>query len=94
MKQLLAVSLIALAGTFTMAAQAEEQVVTLTMQDMNCSACPVLVKRVLARVDGVKSVAMKPENNEAVVIFDSNKTNTDALVDVATFAGYPAAVKR
>jgi mercuric ion binding protein len=86
--------LIAAACLFALPGHAEDRVVTLSMQDMTCAACPGSVKRMLGRIDGVKSIAMRPEQQEAVVTYDADKTNPEALIDVATLAGYPATVKR
>lgn len=75
-------------------AYAEDQVVTLTVQDISCGNCTNMVKRVLGRIDGVKNVAIKSEKGEAVVTYDSNRTNAESLIDVAALAGYPTAIKR
>lgn len=93
MKKTHARGAIALALLVVAPAFAAEKTVTLAVSDMSCAACPGLVKRTLGRVDGVKSIAMRTDVNEAVVIYDDSKTNPEALVDVTTFAGYPTAVK-
>jgi len=94
MKHHLSWLLIAASCLATTAVQAEDQVVTLSMQDVSCVNCTNMVKRVLGRIDGVKNVAVKTEKGEAVVTFDSTRTDAASLLDVATLAGYPATIKR
>jgi mercuric ion binding protein len=72
---------------------AEEKLVTLSVPDMTCAACPTTVKRALVRVDGVKTVEVREKVREAVVKFDTSKASVDDLIDMIALAGYPATVK-
>ena len=72
---------------------AGERTVTLTVQNMYCSACPITVKSSLEAVPGVAKVVVSYEAKTAVVIFDDAKTAVPALISATTDAGYPSALK-
>ena len=80
---------IALSGT----AMAAEKTVTLAVDNMYCSACPVTVKSALQAVPGVAKVAVSYADKTAVVTFDDGKTGVPALIAATTKAGYPSALK-
>ena len=72
---------------------AGEKTVTLAVQNMYCSACPITVKSSLEAVPGVAKVVVSYENKTAVVTFDDAKTAVPALISATTNAGYPSALK-
>jgi mercuric ion binding protein len=74
-------------------ALAGEKTVTLTVQNMYCSACPITVKSSLEAVPGVAKAVMSYENKTAVVTFDDAETGVPALISATTNAGYPSALK-
>ena len=84
----------AFAAIVTTPAWAASQTVTLMVPDMNCSACPFTVKKVLAKVDGVSKVNVTLENREAVVTFDDAKTSIKKLTEATESAGYPSSLKQ
>lgn len=88
----LGLSLVALA--FSGAAFASSRTVTLAVPGMNCSACPITVKKALQKVDGVEKVAVTFEPKEAVVTFDDAKTTVGKLTEATTKAGYPSTPKQ
>jgi periplasmic mercuric ion binding protein len=75
------------------AALAGEQTVTLAVQNMYCSACPITVKSSLEAVPGVAKVVVSLADKTAVVTFDDAETAVPALITATTNAGYPAALK-
>ena len=85
----IAAALLLLAGP----AWAAPKTVTLAVPGMNCSACPITVKKALTKVPGVSKVDVHLEKREAVVTFDDAKTNAEALTKATTDAGYPSTVK-
>ena len=85
---------IVLASLFAMPLVAEDRLVTLSVPDMTCAACPTNVKRVLVRMDGVKTVEVRVDVREAVVKYDNSKASVEDLIDMVALAGYPATVKR
>ena len=68
------------------AALAGQKTVTLTVQNMYCSACPITVKSSLEAVPGVAKVVVSYEAKTAVVIFDDAKTAVPALISATTNA--------
>jgi periplasmic mercuric ion binding protein len=75
------------------AALAGEKTVTLAVQNMYCSACPITVKSSLEAVPGVARAIVSYEDKTAVVTFDDTKTSVPALITAATNAGYPSALR-
>jgi len=75
------------------AALAGEQTVTLAVQNMYCSACPITVKSSLEAVPGVAKAVVSYADKTAVVTFDDVKTAVPALITATTNAGYPSALK-
>ena len=93
-KQLLAVTALALgiiASSSVMAAEktAAEKTPTLAVKNMDCAACPSIVKGSLEAVPGVAKVAVRT----ATVIYDDDKANVNQLTSATTKAGYPSAPK-
>ncbi|WP_018991660.1 mercury resistance system periplasmic binding protein MerP [Aromatoleum toluclasticum] len=87
-------TLVALAATLSAPALAATRTVTLSVPGMTCAACPITVKKALAKVDGVQKAEVSFEKREAVVTFDDAKTNAEALTKATADAGYPATVKQ
>jgi mercuric ion binding protein len=75
------------------AAVAGEKTVTLAVQNMYCSACPITVKSSLEAVPGVAKAVVSYADKTAVVTFDDAKTAVPALISATTNAGYPSALK-
>lgn len=69
------------------------QSVTLDVPSMNCATCPITVKKSLTNVDGVKKADVTYVTKLAVVTYDDEKTNVEALVRATTNAGYPSILK-
>ena len=72
---------------------AEQKTVVLSVPDMNCSACPITVRKALEKVPGVEKVKATLEPPEAVVTFDDAKTGIERLMEATKQAGYPSSVK-
>ena len=70
------------------------QSVTLDMQNMTCAMCKITIKKALQGVDGVQAVNVDSDTETATVAFDSQKTNSEALIKATTNAGYPATVRQ
>lgn len=61
---------------------------------MTCAACPITVKKAIAKVDGVNKVVVSYDKREAVVSFDDAKASVQKLTQATENAGYPSSVKR
>lgn len=77
----------------SLTAWAKPQTVTLDLPTMNCTMCPITVKKALTKVDGVSRAEVSYEDKEAMVTFDDEKTSADALIEATTHAGYPSTIK-
>ena len=86
------------AGAFALAAMlmtaggatAAERTVVLKVAQMSCVTCGPIVRKSLARLPGVKRVAVSFESRTATVVFDDAKVSVDALVRATTDAGFPS----
>ena len=85
-------SAMALAGTAAPAFSAM-QTVTLAVPGMTCPACPITVKKAIAKVDGVSKTEFNFDKREVVVTFDDSKATVQKLTKATTDAGYPSAAK-
>lgn len=65
--------------------------VTIAVQGMTCGGCVNSVTKALGRVDGVQTVHVSLEQNQATVTFDDSKTNLDELNNAIEDAGYDVA---
>jgi mercuric ion binding protein len=91
--KLLTVALFGIGLVASSAAFAGERTVTLAVQNMYCSACPITVQSSLKAVPGVAKVVVSFADKTAVVTFDDAKTAAPALIAATTNAGYPSALK-
>lgn len=77
-----------------MTAQADgTKTVTLAVENMTCSLCPITVRKALEKVPGVAQAKVSFESKTAAVTFDPGKTTVEALTRATTNAGYPSTVK-
>jgi len=80
---------------FSLPALAAQKTVALSVPGMTCSVCPITVKVVLNRVEGVSAVDIRYEERDATVTFDDAKISVvEALTQATTNAGYPSALKQ
>ena len=70
--------------------RATEQTVTLDMESMTCSFCPVTVRKALEKTDGVKKATVSYEEHHAVIIYDDEIINIPTLIETTTNAGFPS----
>lgn len=82
----LSLALLLLAGT----ASAAPQTVRLSVPTMDCPACPITIKKALLQVAGVSQAHVNFERKEALVTFDNERTQVDALTRATAGAGYPS----
>ena len=72
----------------------EPQQAVLEVPGMNCSLCPITVKKALQRVPGFLDAQVDLDTRRAVVRYDDGKATPEALAKAVTEAGYPATVAR
>ncbi|MBJ6610644.1 MAG: mercury resistance system periplasmic binding protein MerP [Candidatus Thiothrix moscowensis] len=90
MKHFLISLLVALPG---MVFAAPVKTVTLEVNNMTCSVCPITVKKSLVAVEGVETVEIDLDDKTATVTYDPDKTQEDTLTAATNDAGYPSTVK-
>ena len=74
-------------------ALAADQTIALAVENMNCAACPLIVKASLQAIPGVKQAIVSYAAKSVLVTYDDAKTNVEALVAATTNAGYPSVPK-
>lgn len=72
---------------------ATPKVITLTVQNMTCSLCPVTVKKSLESVPGVSAVKINFDKKTAIVNYDADRAQPAVLTTATTNAGYPSTVQ-
>lgn len=73
---------------------AGERTVRLQVDNMDCAACPVIVKQSLARVSGVAAVKVSYTQRTASVTYDETRVTIPMLIEATTQAGYPSRVPK
>lgn len=91
MKKLLACAAFAIGIIASPAAMAADKTITLAVRNMDCAACPSIVKGSLEAVPGVTKVAVSYKNKTATVNYDDAKADVNQLTSATTKAGYPSA---
>ena len=90
MKSFITITAIAIGLSVSGTAQAAEQTVKLAVTNMTCASCPYIVEKTLSAISGVLNVVVSFPQKSAVVTFDDQKTNVEALTTATTTAGYPS----
>ena len=70
------------------------QTLTFDVQNMNCAACPITVKKALEKVPGVSDVKIDFEHKMATMHLDTDKANAAMLTKATTDAGFPSTVRK
>ncbi len=90
MNRILGVAAVAMTLISTSGALADEQTVTLAVDNLFCATCPYIVKQTLVRIDGVSAVEVSYREQTALVTFDDDKTDVAALTTATGDAGFPS----
>jgi mercuric ion binding protein len=93
MKKLLAQAAFGIGIIASPAVLAADQTITLAVKNMDCAACPAIVKGSLQAVPGVAKVAVSYKDKTAMITYDDAKADVNQLISAATKAGYPSAPK-
>ena len=76
----------------TTASASDTRVVTLDVKGMDCGTCPLTVKILLRKQDGVREVTV--DRKTAQVRYEPAKVDEERLVKVVSDAGYPATARK
>jgi mercuric ion binding protein len=82
-----------LAVLATAASAAEPKRVVLDVPSMNCSLCPISVKKALERVPGVLDAKADLATGRAEATYDPDRVSPETLAKAVTNAGYPASIR-
>jgi mercuric ion binding protein len=93
MNKLLAHAAFAVSIIVSSAAMAADKTITLAVNNMDCAACPSIVKGSLEAVPGVAKVAVSFKDKTATIVYDDAKADVNQLTSATTKAGYPSAPK-
>ena len=93
MSKLLAHTAFAVGIAASSAVMAADRTITLAVSNMDCAACPFIVKGSLEAVPGVAKVVVSFKAKTATVIYDDAKADVNQLTSATTKAGYPSAPK-
>jgi mercuric ion binding protein len=93
MNHLLARALFAASIIASSTALAADNVVVLAVKNMDCAACPSIVKSSLEAIPGVARVTVSYKEKTATVIYDDAKADVNKLTAATTNAGYPSIPK-
>ena len=73
---------------------AAETTITLSVPGMIWAGCQTSVQKSLEAAQGVKSAAVDLDKKEAVVVYDDQQTNAEALTKATSAAGFESVVKK
>jgi mercuric ion binding protein len=69
---------------------APPQTATLAVENMTCGTFPIVVKKALEKVPGVRATVVDFDKKTATVTFDPDKASTARLTQATTEAGFPS----
>lgn len=72
----------------------EPKRVVLDVPSMDCSLCPISVKKALERVPGVLEAKADLATKSAEATFDPYRASPEAFAKAVTDAGYPASIRK
>lgn len=93
MNRLLVHAAFAVAVIASPVAMAADRTIILAVNNMDCAACPSIVKGSLEAVPGVARVAVSFKDKTATITYDDAKAEVNQLTSATTKAGYPSAPK-
>ena len=75
------------------AVAAVPETVLLKVANMTCGLCPITVKKALEKVPGVSAVNIDGDKKVAIVTYDPDQAEPEALTSATTRACYPSRLK-
>ncbi len=76
------------------AAAADPARAVLDVPSMDCSLCPISVKKALDRIPGVLEAKADLATKTAEAKFDPDQVSPETLAKAVTNAGYPATIRK
>ncbi len=93
MKKLIAYATFAAGIIASSSLMAADRTITLAVKNMDCVACPTVVRGSLEAVPGVSKVVVSFKDKTATVIYDDAKADVSQLTIATARAGYPSSPK-
>lgn len=93
MNKLLALAAFTIGIIASPAVMAADKTITLAVSNMDCAACPSIVKGSLQAVPGVAKVTVSFKDKTATIVYDDAKADVNQLTSATTKAGYPSTPK-
>ena len=84
MSKLVAYAALAVGIIASPAVMAADKTITLAVNNMDCAACPSIVKGSLQAVPGVAKVAVSFKDKTATVVYDDAKADVNHLTSATT----------
>ena len=72
----------------------EPRIAQLAVPSMDCSLCPITVRKALESVPGVLEAKADLKTKSAQAKYDPDKVSPEALAKAVSDAGFPATLKR
>ncbi len=95
MKNIFCASLVAFSIViFSSTTSAAPDEVVLSVKQMSCAACPIVVRGTLYDLGGVSEVKVSIETNSVKITYDADKVDVRDLVLAVTNAGFPAEISK
>jgi len=94
MKQLAAILVFAAALPAIAGPGNASETVTLDVQNMTCSSCPLTVRQVLKKLPGVEDAKVDLRTHSAEVKFNPAKARPEQFAKAVTEAGFPSTVRQ
>lgn len=70
----------------------EPKTIVLEIEGMTCGGCAIAARKVLERLDGVRTATVDYETRRAVVTYDPEKITVDRMIAAVKSLGYVARV--
>jgi mercuric ion binding protein len=84
---------VTMSASFAAAQAPATATVVLHVDGMHCATCPITVRTVLRRLDGVSDVVVSMESKTARVTYDPARVTPARMAQAVTDAGCPARVQ-
>ena len=72
----------------------KDKTVTLFVENMTFSLCPITVKKALEEIKGVQEAVLSLKTQTSVVTFDEEAVRLQALIVATTNAGFPSTLMK
>ncbi len=75
-------------------AESKKETVCFAVEGMTCASCTLTLKAAVNKLDGIAKVEASVEGKNATVVFDTSKTNKEAIGKKINSVGYVSKPKQ